>query len=61
LYQKKFYASEAAFNAGTVKETQTLTFDAFGRELSTQWKDKKGSEDKKGKHKRCQEPKNEKS
>ncbi len=29
LYQKKFYASEAAFNAGTVKETQTLTFDVF--------------------------------
>jgi RHS repeat-associated protein len=37
LYQKKFYASEAAFNAGTVKETQTITFDAFGREISTQW------------------------
>ena len=25
------YATVAAFNAGTVKETQTLVYDAFGR------------------------------
>ena len=37
MYQKKLYASEAAFNAGTVKETQTMTYDAFGREVQVVW------------------------
>ena len=37
LLQKKFYATVAAFNAGTIKETQSFVYDAFGREVSTAW------------------------
>ncbi len=33
----KFSATAAAFSAGTVKETQTFVYDAFGREVSTVW------------------------
>lgn len=37
MYQKRFYADQAAFDAGTVSETITMTHDAFGRELTTVW------------------------
>ena len=36
-HMPKFYATVAAFNAGTVKETQSFEYDAFGREVSTVW------------------------
>ncbi|MCR9202079.1 MAG: putative Ig domain-containing protein [Planctomycetaceae bacterium] len=37
LFQKRYFRNEADFIAGSVSETITMTFDAFGRETTTVW------------------------